>query len=168
MAPGTTFDQFCEQMSQSASINAGDFICEAGIMNMDPRISDLELRVTELEGQMTKSESEQSVNGVPVYTNTSPIVTTPLTNTQHGRNTHWIHDVADNFEDAQDTDEELTFTGTYISTWGNPNLVQDLYFSGTILHLVTSGDSRGLINITVRVTDTDGLYVEDSFDVGLN
>ncbi|MCC6573532.1 MAG: hypothetical protein IT462_07050 [Planctomycetes bacterium] len=68
------------------------------------------------------------------------------------------------FADAEDADAELAYT---IVANTNPAVVA-AGISGTSIGLAFPADANGTADITVRVTDTGGLWVEDTFTVTVN
>jgi len=80
-------------------------------------------------------------------------------------NVNYVIDVAAYFGDVEDLDTEMTYTGTDVDVSGDNNLISSITSgAGTTTVTVDPGNNKtGESDITIRATDTDGNYVEDTF-----
>jgi len=95
--------------------------------------------------------------------NTAPVVVTPIADVTVDEDAPATAiDLFANFEDAQDADTLLTY-----EVVGNTNagLVSTAWAGIGQLDLTYAANASGTADITVRVTDTGGLFVEDTFTV---
>jgi hypothetical protein len=70
------------------------------------------------------------------------------------------------FQDAEDTDDLLTYT---VVGNTNPGLFAEVYIDDpTNFKLVYAADANGTADITIRATDTGGLFIDDTFAVTVN
>jgi len=94
--------------------------------------------------------------------NTMPTVTTPIADVnvlEDAANT--VFSLYPNFQDAEDTDAQLTYAVTGNT---NPGLFTSVDITDpTNFTLDYAPDANGTANITVRATDTGLLFVEDTF-----
>ena len=77
-------------------------------------------------------------------------------------------DLWPSFADAQDTDAQLTYTVTGNTNAGLFSSVTAPAPGGQFLVLDYAPDANGTANITVRATDTGGLFVETTFAVTIS
>lgn len=98
--------------------------------------------------------------------NTAPTVSTPIADVnvlEDAVNT--VFSLYPNFQDAQDTDAQLTYTVTNNT---NTGLFTSVNISDpTNFTLDYAPNANGTANITIRATDTGGLFVEDTFAVNV-
>ena len=84
-----------------------------------------------------------------------------------GNNQDTVINLGDYFADVEDTDNQMTYTITSNTFTGQWDTLPENSISGTMLTLDfkngSQGDGTG--TITVRATDTGGLFVEDTFTV---
>ncbi|MBO0698761.1 MAG: cadherin domain-containing protein, partial [Zavarzinella sp.] len=98
---------------------------------------------------------------VSVTLNTPPTVSQPI-----GDRTVFedappiVIDLGPVFADAEDPDSALTFT---VSGNSDPSLFTSVAISGATLTVTFAPDANGFSAVTVRATDTRGLFVENAF-----
>ncbi len=97
-------------------------------------------------------------------TNTAPTVSTPIADVnvlEDAANT--VFSLYPNFADTENTDAQLTYSVTGNT---NPGLFTSVNITDpTNFTLDFAPNANGTSNITVRATDTGGLFVEDTFTV---
>ncbi|MFZ5868627.1 MAG: DUF4347 domain-containing protein [Thermodesulfobacteriota bacterium] len=114
------------------------------------------------------NESPPIVTNVTVNdVNDVPTVTTPISDVtvdEDAANT--VFSLYPHFQDSEDTDDLLTYT---VVDNTNPSLFADVNISDpTNFTLNYAPDANGTANITIRATDTGGLFVDDTFTVTVN
>ncbi|MEL7509558.1 MAG: carbohydrate-binding domain-containing protein [Cyanobacteria bacterium J06554_1] len=127
--------------------------------------ADITVRATDTEGLFVEDTFTVTVNDS--LANTAPTTSgiTDITVTEDAADT--VVPLFDAFADAQDADTALTYTVTNNT---NPALVTPSTISSTDGELILdyAATGTGSADITVRATDTEGLFVEDTFTVTVN
>ncbi|MBN2101902.1 MAG: hypothetical protein JW716_03460, partial [Candidatus Aenigmarchaeota archaeon] len=118
-----------------------------------------EATVHDTTGRTATANKQVTVESAPE--NTPPTLSgIPDKSVQVGQTISQI-DLYNYAGDAQDPDEQLTYTIDYESNTG----VIDCYITGGHYVACGNGLSAGYSDITVRVTDTGGLYETDTFRI---
>jgi hypothetical protein len=120
--------------------------------------ADITIRATDRAMAWIEDTFTVTVNQVGV----APVVDNPIANiTVDEDDSDTVLDLSATFSDP-----DLTPGGLTLSVSNNTNgPLLTASFSGTDLTLACSADQSGSADITVRATDTDGLWVEDVFTV---
>ncbi|QLH04990.1 hypothetical protein C5F49_06415 [Nitrosopumilus oxyclinae] len=98
--------------------------------------------------------------------NTQPTVSLSIPDDSTAKNVDYvILDIGQYFADAEDTDIQLTYTGTSAIISGDSDTIDAITsVPGTTLVTVDVKNGRdGTADITIRATDTGGLWIEDTF-----
>ncbi|WP_343045157.1 Ig domain-containing protein [Nitrosopumilus cobalaminigenes] len=81
-----------------------------------------------------------------------------------GEGVDYVINVAAYFDDVEDLDSEMTYTGTDSKVSGQGNLVNAITSDGnTTITVDVNAGKTGVYDITIRATDTAGGFVEDTF-----
>lgn len=118
--------------------------------------SDITIRATDSDG----ASVEDTFTVTVALGNTSPIVVNPIADVNVNENDpSSVLDLASVFDDAQDGAAGLVLS---IQNNDNPATVTPT-LNGTQLTLAYTANASGIANITIRATDSGGLFVDDSF-----
>ncbi len=99
--------------------------------------------------------------------NLTPTVTTPIADVQVNENAaNTVIDLLTSFTDSEDGSGGLTYTVQ--STTGDAVFNGTPMISGGNLTLAYAADSPGTAMVTIRATDSNGAFVEDTFQVSVN
>ncbi|WP_296621061.1 MBG domain-containing protein [Marivirga sp.] len=71
-------------------------------------------------------------------------------------------DLLNYFDDLEDEDSQLTFE---VVNNTNPALFTQIALTNTILELIFEASTNGISTLTIRCTDSNGMFVEDEFEV---
>ncbi|MGM0579223.1 MAG: MBG domain-containing protein [Bacteroidota bacterium] len=103
-------------------------------------------------GQLT---SELVINSAPT--------TSGIPNQQVPENSSPLQlDLLNFFEDMEDDDVQLAFN---VISNSNPALFSDIVLTDNILSLSFEANSNGISSLTIRCTDSNGLFIEDEFEI---
>lgn len=128
-------------------------------------IADMTLRATDSEGLFVEDVFVVTVNDVP---NTPPVVSNPIADVTVNENSApTIIDltVLSVFTDAEDATLSMSIQGNSDPGLVTPAFLTGLPPAGTQLILSYTPDTFGTSTITIRATDSEGLFAEDTFVV---
>ncbi|HKB03845.1 MAG TPA: Ig-like domain-containing protein [Gemmataceae bacterium] len=109
------------------------------------------------------SPNETGFAPVTIVVNAKPVVTQPIGDRAVFEDAPPIViDLGPSFADAEDSDAALKFSVTDTS---DPSLFSSVTVAGTTLTLTLAPNVTGLSAVTVRATDTGGLFVENALFV---
>jgi hypothetical protein len=105
--------------------------------------------------------NESDTATVTVAVNHPPTITEPINDAAIFEDGEpYVVDLAPVFQDDRDADSALSFL---VAANSNPDLFSDVNISGTLLTLSLTADAGGSSMLTIRATDTGGLFTDDLF-----
>ncbi|WP_340152588.1 putative Ig domain-containing protein, partial [uncultured Marivirga sp.] len=116
----------------------------------------VEVTITEdnYQGQLV---SELVINNAPTTSN--------IPNQEVAEDSNPIQlDLLNYFNDVEDEDSDLTFS---VVNNSNPSLFSKIELIDNLVELHFKSNQNGISNITVRCTDTNGLFIESSFEMSV-
>ena len=134
-------------------------------------VSAITIRATDTAGNFVEDTFELSI-GVGGGNDGSVTVTGGgIPDASTGENVDYVIDVAAYFDDVEDADTDMTYTGTDADVSGENNLIANngiTSVAGTTTVTIEPGNNKnGVSAITIRATDTAGNFVEDTFELSI-
>ncbi|MFY0683875.1 MAG: BspA family leucine-rich repeat surface protein [Balneola sp.] len=116
------------------------------------------------DGEGTAESETSAGTDVVISSNTSPEVTNAIADFTVSENAQdSLIDLTNVFSDIEDDDADLTYS---VISNSNPTLVSITVNQTTdILTLNFQTDQIGIVDVTIRATDSDGLTADDSFKI---
>jgi len=128
----------------------------------------IQVNVNDLENSPTPAQTATHTFTVAVNAaNDAPTVQAPISNVDVSEDAaDTVINLYNNFQDAEDTDNLLSY---YVVGNTNPGLFAEVNMSDpTNFKLDYAPNANGAADITIRATDTGGLWVDDTFTVTVN